>query len=626
MKRMSWKIAVVCSLLSLFSLGSANLFARGFGGGGGMGGGGGGGHPSGGSEGGAPHPNGGGGGAAQHPAFHSAPAGGAAVHQAPSGGQQHAAVVSRTPTFSHPSTPAKATGTGTVNAANSGAGARAATTVHPAAAVAGNPAAAARTGTANSGTTARVGGGPAGPGGQRGASTATATAARSNVGVGAAGAGARSASINRAGVAGQSLGGNSVNLANHNFNLASNGYHPAFAGHPGYHGYWNGNYGFGGGYGGFGGGFGPGWGWGLGGGGFGGGYGYGGGYGFRPLGWGLGAWGLGALAFSSGYLGYSNPYYGSGFGGGGGGGGGGGYNYSQPIPVSYGAQTAGGNDPNSADGILNAAIAAFKQADYNSALDIINKGITQFPSDSVMHEFRALVLFAKGDYQQAAATIHSVLAVGPGWDWTTLATLYTNIAVYTDQLRALETSVRSNPQDGSGHFLLAYHYMTAGHTDAAAKQLQQVVTLVPSDRVAGDMLKMVSAPPTSQTAPATGAGPAQQPTPQPPVDSQAQPAARSDAAPVDPAMLVGTWGAVRDDGSKFDLILTPDSKFTWKFSMKDQKPQEFGGTYSVEVNVLALAKKDGGSLLAEIKPSGPKGFNFKLVGGPPEDKGLDFSR
>jgi hypothetical protein len=116
----------------------------------------------------------------------------------------------------------------------------------------------------------------------------------------------------------------------------------------------------------------------------------------------------------------------------------------------------------------------------------------------------------------------------------------------------------------------------------------------------------------------------QQPTPQPPVETQ--PAASPEAAPVDPAALVGTWKAARDDGSKFELTLTPDSKFTWNFSMKNQKPREFSGTYTLKVNVLALEKAQGGSLIAEIKPSGPKAFNFKLVGGPPEDKGLDFGR
>lgn len=644
MKRRPWKIVVVCSLFSMLSLNSADLFARGFGGGGGMGGsGGGGGHP-GGSGGGNNHPSGGGGGggarsgsggggqhsgsAAQHPANHVAPAGGAGGHQAPGGGQR--AAISRTPAFSRPSAPAHGAGTGAGRAANSGTGIRAATANRPATGVAGNPAGNARVGAAgqpggarsgivNSGNAGRFGTGQTGGAGLRGANTAGA--ARSSVGVaavGTRGAGVNRAGINRAGIASQSLGGNSVNLGNHNFNLAGNGYQPAFNNHPGYHGYWNGNYGFGEGYGGYSGGYGPGWGWGMGRGY--GGYGFGGGYGFRPLGWGLGAWGLGALAYNSGYLGYSNPYYGSGFGGGGGGG----YNYSQPIPVVYGVQAPVGTGQNSADDALNAAIAAFKQADYDAALDITNKGIAQFPSDSVLHELRALVLFAKGDYQQAAATIHSVLAVGPGWDWTTLASLYGNIAIYTDQLRALEGSVRSNPQDPGAHFLLAYHYMTAGHADAAVKQLQQVMTIVPTDRTAGDMLKMISAPQTAQTAEATDAGPAQRPTPQPPVDTR--PAATAEAAPIDPAMLVGTWQAARDDGSKFELVLTPDSKFTWKFSIKDQKPQEFSGTYTVEVNVLALAKNDGGSLIAEVKPSSPKGFNFRLVGGPPEDKGLDFSR
>jgi tetratricopeptide (TPR) repeat protein len=429
--------------------------------------------------------------------------------------------------------------------------------------------------------------------------------------------------VNRAGIASQSLGGNSVNLGNQSFNLGGAGYQPAFYGHPGYHGYWNGNYGFGGG--GWGGGFGPGWGWGLGGGYGLGGYGFGGGYGFRPLGWGLGAWGLGALAYNSGYLGYFNPYYGAGSGFGYGGGGG--YSYAQPIPVNFSASTAVvANGPGSADEILNAAIAAFKQSDYDAALDIINKGLAGHPNDSVMHEFRGLVLFARGDFQQAATTIHAVLAVGPGWDWTTLSSLYANISQYTEELRALESYVRANPQDGASRFLLGYHYMSAGHTAAAAKQFQQVVTLVPADRVAGDMLKMISAPMTAQAA----AG--QQPTPQPPAETEPGPtaAASTDAAPaatpVDPATLAGTWKAAREDGSKFEMTLTPEKTFTWKFSQKQQKPQEFTGTYTVEVNVLALEKKEGGSLIAEVKPGGPKNFNFKLVGGPPEDKGLDFSR
>ena len=76
----------------------------------------------------------------------------------------------------------------------------------------------------------------------------------------------------------------------------------------------------------------------------------------------------------------------------------------------------------------------------------------------------------------------------------------------------------------------------------------------------------------------------------------------------------------------FDLTLTPEKTFTWKFSPKGQPPQEFSGKYTVEVNVLALERKDGGSLIGTVTPGSAKTFNFRLMGAPPEDKGLDFGR
>ena len=89
---------------------------------------------------------------------------------------------------------------------------------------------------------------------------------------------------------------------------------------------------------------------------------------------------------------------------------------------------------------------------------------------------------------------------------------------------------------------------------------------------------------------------------------------------------MGTWKAARPDGSKFNLTLTSEKTFVWSFAPKDQKAQKFGGTYSVEVNVLALERKDGGSLIAEVTPGGDAKFNFKMLGGPADDPGLDFSK
>lgn len=388
------------------------------------------------------------------------------------------------------------------------------------------------------------------------------------------------------GITNQAFSGTSINFGNRSVNLAANGYQPAYSGHSAYHGYWNGHYG------------GTPWGYGHG---YGYGYGYGPGYGYgypyyRPLGWGLGAWGLGLLAYNSGYLGYSNPYYVVSSG----------YDYGQPIPVSTTIPDAA-----PADDVLNSAVSAFKLNDFDTALRLVDQGITQTPSDAVLHEFRALILFAKGDYQPAAATIHSVLAVGPGWNWTTLSGLYADVSSYTTQLRALEASVRSHPQDGAGRFLLAYHYLIAGHNEAAARQLQQVVALTPTDRIAVDLLRMVS--PSKTERPTT-------PPPQPTGE------AASAAASFDPASLVGSWIATRDDGSQFTLSLTSDEKFTWKYAPKDQKPQELSGTYTMDGHALALENAGGGALVATVTPGAGKRFNFKLLGAPEDDPGLEFRR
>ena len=108
------------------------------------------------------------------------------------------------------------------------------------------------------------------------------------------------------------------------------------------------------------------------------------------------------------------------------------------------------------------------------------------------------MLFAKRDYLKAAATIHSVLAVGPGWNWATLIGLYDDVAIYTEQLRALETYRDQHPRDSAVRFLLAYHYLVDGFRDAAATQLERVVKLEPGDTVAADLLRMLSKSPAAK--------------------------------------------------------------------------------------------------------------------------------
>ncbi|MBA4019043.1 MAG: hypothetical protein C0483_17890 [Pirellula sp.] len=423
----------------------------------------------------------------------------------------------------------------------------------------------------------------------------------------------------------KNLAGRNLNGGAGNFNRAysMNGYGLGGYGLGGYSGYGAGygsGYGSGYGLGGGGGGLGglgsllqvgmalAGYGGGLGGsglGGYGGGYGLGGlgGYGGNglyggyPLGWGLGG-GLGNMAYGSGYLPYSNPYYATNMTG---------YNYSQPIQVA--AVVA----PNpTSQQLFDTAVAQFKAGDYTTALTSVDNAISQNPSDPVMHEFRALDLFALKNYQASAATIHSVLAVGPGWNWETLSSLYPDVNVYEAQLRSLEQAATAQQNAADLHFLLAYHYMSEGHADAASQQLAHVVKLAPTDRLAADLLKMNS---VSQTADAT---------PAPPVEPTAQQATPEPKA-IDPGALVGTWHATRPDGSKFDLNIDNDNKFTWKVDQQG-KQQNMTGTFDIAKDLLALQSDTAGSMVGHVTQTGSNQFTFKLLGAPADDQGLAFSK
>jgi tetratricopeptide (TPR) repeat protein len=139
--------------------------------------------------------------------------------------------------------------------------------------------------------------------------------------------------------------------------------------------------------------------------------------------------------------------------------------------------------------LFDEARDAFKSENFEHALEAIDAAITLLPSDATLHEFRALCLFAMKDFQQAAATIYSVLAAGPGWNWETLVSLYRNVETHTQQLRALEAHVREDPDDAAAAFLLAYHYMTMGHLDEAVRMWERVAGLLPEDQLTAQLIE-----------------------------------------------------------------------------------------------------------------------------------------
>ena len=186
------------------------------------------------------------------------------------------------------------------------------------------------------------------------------------------------------------------------------GYHSGWV-----HGYWGGHY--------------AGWGWG----------GYGAGLG---MGMGLAAWGMGSSLYSGwGYMPYSNPYYGAG-----GAGASPAYNYSQPIDTAAAPPDNSVTSP--AMTAFDQARDAFKEGGYAKALTLADQAVKAVPGDSAVHEFRAQVLIALGKYDDAAAALYGVLSVGPGWDWTTLISLYPDVETYTAQLRARRAVCPEGPR------------------------------------------------------------------------------------------------------------------------------------------------------------------------------------
>ncbi len=146
-------------------------------------------------------------------------------------------------------------------------------------------------------------------------------------------------------------------------------------------------------------------------------------------------------------------------------------------------------------GFFDTARTLFSRGDYQLALAETNRAIALVPNDTLMHEFRALCLFATKDYQQAAAAVYAVLSIGPGWDWNTVSGLYPDANAYTQQLRALENYCNENPQAPHARFLLAYHYLLEGHDAEAATELEAVIELQPKDQLAVQLLKSLKKTP-----------------------------------------------------------------------------------------------------------------------------------
>jgi tetratricopeptide (TPR) repeat protein len=282
------------------------------------------------------------------------------------------------------------------------------------------------------------------------------------------------------------------------------------------------------------------------------------------------------------------------------------YDYSQPLSTTADAPPEADSDDLKV--ALDQSVEAFKAGDYAKAQQLDNQAIAKVPNDPTPHELLALALFAQGQYVQAAAPLYTVVSAGPGWDWTSLISMYPDADTYTNQLRGLEKFITANPSSAPARFVLAYHYICQGHNDEAAGQLKKVVKLDPSDKLSAQLLTLL----------------------QP--GSDAKPEAPADRAPANSAaskgQLAGTWSAAPAEDAKVTLAVKPNGKFSWTVAAKGKPDKTLAGTSTVADGVLTLDSKttQDGALAGNITWRDADHFNFRLVGAPSSDQGLDFAK
>lgn len=351
---------------------------------------------------------------------------------------------------------------------------------------------------------------------------------------------------------------------------------------------------------------------------------YGGwGYGwYRPFFWSSLFWGLGAFfsPWGYGYGGYGYGGYGYGAY----------YNpyctyapqivyvttlpanyYVQPIPVPADPNA---NNQTNADPAVAAAYAQveegrtlFRNGDYKGALTKFDSALEKLNSDPVVHELRALTLFAMGDYHGAAATLNALLAVAPGMDWASMSSLYSNADEYTRQLRQLEQFVGANKTDAAARFVLGYHYLVTNHPDSAAGQFKKAVELEPRDAVAQKLLDSITGKSSSTAGNAS-------PTPAGSATGSPTPLQTD---------LIGNWKATADDGTQFQMSLDNAGQFVWTATPPKGEAMRQTGKFTATPEKLILdSAGQQESLIVRVDSGGPDQFQFWVT----DDKALTFHR
>jgi hypothetical protein len=184
-----------------------------------------------------------------------------------------------------------------------------------------------------------------------------------------------------------------------------------------------------------------------------------------------------------------------------------------------------------------------------------------------------------------------------------MTSLYPSVDVYTAQLRSLEAYIKQHPDSAPARFVLAYHYLAQGHTNAAVAQFQKVVKLQPNDTLSAKLVNAF----TKQDQNGTPANPPPDTTPSKSYD------------------IAGTWSASPANDVAITLTLQKEGSFAWKVNDKG-KARELTGKSTYGNNLLTLDGNQGPPLVGKVTWQDENHFKFQVAGGGDLDPGLSFAR
>jgi len=136
---------------------------------------------------------------------------------------------------------------------------------------------------------------------------------------------------------------------------------------------------------------------------------------------------------------------------------------------------------------------ALKQRQFDLAVRMIDQALQRSPNSSDLLQLKSLVLMLHGDFTSAAAFAHAGLSSGVLLNRPALLALVPTEAEYAQRLQMLQSKVRTSPDNADFQFLLAYHLLSAGDTQAGRTALLAARDRLPNDQLIPVLLAQLAA-------------------------------------------------------------------------------------------------------------------------------------